>query len=80
VLGKAGLAITFLTQGDSEVFYDLKMMLLKSPLSKIPRELSEHEAAHRKAQVVGLRSSNTSSLYFIMLFSQVAHLRFTGRP
>ncbi|TPX33759.1 hypothetical protein SmJEL517_g03455 [Synchytrium microbalum] len=46
--GKNGLAITFLTHGDSEVFYDLKMMLLKSPNSKVPRELSEHEAAQNK--------------------------------
>lgn len=29
--GKTGIAITFLTKGDSEVFYDLKQMLTESP-------------------------------------------------
>ena len=31
--GKTGVAITFLTQEDSAVFYDLKQTLLASPVS-----------------------------------------------
>ena len=32
--GKTGVAVTFLTQEDSAVFYDLKQTLLASPVSK----------------------------------------------
>ncbi|KAI8852691.1 P-loop containing nucleoside triphosphate hydrolase protein [Chytridium lagenaria] len=42
--GRAGLkgtAITFLSSTDSEVFYDLKQVLTKSPGSKIPNELAK---------------------------------------
>ena len=31
--GKSGVAVTFLTQADSEVFYDLKQMLIDSTVS-----------------------------------------------
>ena len=33
--GKTGVAITFLTQEDSAVFYDLKQTLLASPVSTV---------------------------------------------
>lgn len=46
--GRSGLAITFLTAADSDLFYDLKQMMLKSPVSKVPAELMNHEAANRK--------------------------------
>lgn len=31
--GKSGIAVTFLTQDNSEVFYDLKQMLMNSSVS-----------------------------------------------
>ncbi|KAJ3122605.1 DEAD (Asp-Glu-Ala-Asp) box polypeptide 23, partial [Nowakowskiella sp. JEL0407] len=46
--GKHGVAISFLTQADSEVFYDLKQMLLNSKISSCPPELRNHEAAQNK--------------------------------
>lgn len=33
--GKSGIAATFLTQEDNEVFYDLKQMLINSAVSLI---------------------------------------------
>ncbi|BBM99486.1 ATP-dependent RNA helicase DDX23/PRP28 [Marchantia polymorpha subsp. ruderalis] len=45
--GKTGIATTFLTLGDTEVFYDLKQMLMQSN-SPIPPELSRHEASKFK--------------------------------
>ena len=36
--GKTGVAITFLTQEDSAVFYDLKQTLLASPVSTVLRQ------------------------------------------
>ncbi|SAM00014.1 hypothetical protein [Absidia glauca] len=46
--GQSGVAITFLSSYDTDVMYDLKQMLTKSPLSKVPPELARHEAAQTK--------------------------------
>ena len=45
--GKMGTALTFLSSEDTDVYYDLKQMLSKSTISKIPDELRRHEAAQR---------------------------------
>ncbi|KAJ8454576.1 hypothetical protein ONZ45_g19251 [Pleurotus djamor] len=46
--GKMGTAITFLTNDDDEVMYDLKQEISKSPVSKVPVELAKHESAQHK--------------------------------
>ncbi len=46
--GKKGVAITFLGNEDSDVMYDLKQIISKSPISKLPDELRTHEAAQSK--------------------------------
>ncbi|CAA7271780.1 unnamed protein product [Cyclocybe aegerita] len=46
--GKMGVAITFLTNDDDEVMYDLRQEISKSPVSKVPPELAKHEAAQHK--------------------------------
>ncbi|KAF4633027.1 hypothetical protein G7Y89_g5104 [Cudoniella acicularis] len=46
--GKSGVAITFLGNEDTDVLYDLKQMLMKSTISKVPEELRKHEAAQQK--------------------------------
>ncbi len=48
--GKSGVAITFLGNEDIDVMYDLKQMLMKSQISKVPEELRKHEAAQQKSQ------------------------------
>ena len=48
--GKSGVAITFLGNEDTDVMYDLKQMLSKSSISKVPEELRKHEAAQQKSQ------------------------------
>eukprot|EP00798_Chlamydomonas_sp_ICE-L_P012489 gene12489-15700_t len=45
--GKKGIAITFLTQSDTEVYYDLKKLLEESK-AVVPPELARHEAAKTK--------------------------------
>ncbi|XP_074341406.1 DEAD-box ATP-dependent RNA helicase 21-like [Apium graveolens] len=45
--GKTGIATTFLTLHDTNVFYDLKHMLIQSN-SPVPPELSRHEASKFK--------------------------------
>jgi ATP-dependent RNA helicase DDX23/PRP28 len=48
--GKSGVAITFLGNEDNDVLYDLKQMLMKSSISRVPEELRKHEAAQQKVQ------------------------------
>ncbi|TKA65406.1 Pre-mRNA-splicing ATP-dependent RNA helicase prp28 [Cryomyces minteri] len=47
--GKSGVAITFLGNEDVDVMYDLKQMLMKSSISRVPEELRKHEAAQQKS-------------------------------
>ncbi|KAK3310012.1 P-loop containing nucleoside triphosphate hydrolase protein [Chaetomium strumarium] len=46
--GKRGVAITFLGNEDTDVMYDLKQIISKSSISKVPEELRRHEAAQSK--------------------------------
>ncbi|CAG8488480.1 5703_t:CDS:10 [Paraglomus occultum] len=46
--GKSGIAITFLSNSDADVMYDLKQMIMKSPISRVPPELASHPAAMAK--------------------------------
>jgi hypothetical protein len=48
--GQTGVAITFLSGSDTDVYYDLKQVLQKSSLSRIPPELANHEAAMRRSE------------------------------
>jgi ATP-dependent RNA helicase DDX23/PRP28 len=47
--GKSGVALTFLGNEDADVMYDLKQMLMKSSISRVPEELRKHEAAQQKS-------------------------------
>ncbi|RYP54325.1 hypothetical protein DL768_000899 [Monosporascus sp. mg162] len=47
--GKSGVAITFLGNEDADVLYDLRQMLSKSSISRVPEELRRHEAAQQKS-------------------------------
>ncbi|PHH73834.1 hypothetical protein CDD82_5252 [Ophiocordyceps australis] len=46
--GKSGVAVTFVANEDADVLYDLRQMLAKSSISKVPEELRRHEAAQSK--------------------------------
>lgn len=46
--GKSGVAITFWGPEDADVLYDLKSMLQKSEISRVPEDLKKHEAAQQK--------------------------------
>ncbi|KAF1845905.1 pre-mRNA-splicing ATP-dependent RNA helicase PRP28 [Cucurbitaria berberidis CBS 394.84] len=51
--GKSGIAITFWGNEDADVLYDLKQMLTKSQISKVPEDLRKHEAAQQKGKKRG---------------------------
>merc|ERR1712038_1598111 len=50
--GKSGVAVSFITKDNSELFYDLKQMLVSSPVSHCPPELSNHPEAQNKPGTV----------------------------
>ncbi|KAF9091332.1 DEAD (Asp-Glu-Ala-Asp) box polypeptide 23 [Mortierella sp. AD031] len=56
--GRSGVAVTFLSSYDTDVYYDLKQMLTKSSLSTVPAELRNHEAAMTKGGIGGRRRGN----------------------
>ena len=47
--GKTGTALTFLGNEDADVLYDLKQMMGKSEISRVPEELRKHEHAQQKS-------------------------------
>ena len=51
--GKQGVAITFLGNEDHDVLYDLKQMIGKSSISRVPEELRKHEGAQQKVNKGG---------------------------
>lgn len=59
--GKSGVAITFLGNEDTDVMYDLKQMLQKSAISRVPEELRKHEAAQQKSQRGGKKVEDSGA-------------------
>ncbi|CAF3837841.1 unnamed protein product [Adineta steineri] len=60
--GKTGKAITFLTKEDSAVFYELKEVILESPVSQCPPELLNHPDAQHKPGTVVTKRNKTAIL------------------
>ncbi|OMJ24417.1 putative ATP-dependent RNA helicase DDX23 [Smittium culicis] len=61
--GKQGVAISFLTNEDSDVFYDLRKMIEKSSISKCPMELIQHEASQAPPGVIRTKRRYEETLY-----------------
>lgn len=57
--GKNGVAITFITKDDSHLFYDLKQLLLSSPVSNCPTELANHPEAQSKPGTIAPKKRET---------------------
>ncbi|CAD6193001.1 unnamed protein product [Caenorhabditis auriculariae] len=62
--GKHGKAITFLTPEDNAVFYDLKQLLVDSPVSTCPPDLANHPDAQQKPGVDRGASERSEALFF----------------
>ncbi|CAI5475034.1 unnamed protein product, partial [Closterium sp. Yama58-4] len=60
--GKTGVATTFLTLHDSDLFYDLKQMLTQSGCA-VPPELARHEAAKFKPGSIPDRPRRNEQLF-----------------
>ncbi len=67
--GKAGKAITFLTKEDAAVFYDLKEVILESPVSQCPPELLNHpDAQHKPGLLFSFSFFSFKLILFFYLF------------
>lgn len=62
--GKTGVAISFLTKDDSALFYDLKQVILASPVSVCPPELLNHpDAQHKPGTVVVAKKRREEKIF-----------------
>lgn len=61
--GKHGVAISFCTKDDSHLFYDLKQLLLSSPISTLPPELANHPDAQNKPGTIVQKKRKDETLY-----------------
>ncbi|XP_041478542.1 probable ATP-dependent RNA helicase DDX23 [Lytechinus variegatus] len=61
--GKTGTAVTFLTQDDSSVFYDLKNVLMSSNNSSCPPELASHPEAQNKPGTIMQRKRKDEKIF-----------------
>lgn len=61
--GKHGVAISFCTKDDSHLFYDLKQLLLSSPVSTCPPELANHPDAQQKPGTVTQKKRKDETIF-----------------
>lgn len=61
--GKHGKAISFLTKDDSHLFYDLKQLILSSPVSTLPPELANHPDAQHKPGTVMTKKRREEKIF-----------------
>lgn len=61
--GKNGIAISFVTKDDSPLFYDLKQLILSSPVSNCPPELLNHPDAQHKPGTVPTKKRRDEKIF-----------------
>ena len=61
--GKKGVAISFLTKEDSQVFFDLKLAIMESPISTCPPELANHPDAQHKPGAITHKKRKDEMVY-----------------
>lgn len=61
--GKQGAAMTFVNDRDTDVFYDLRVMLQKSANANMPPEFVNHEAARQKPGTVQQKRRHEEQIF-----------------
>jgi ATP-dependent RNA helicase DDX23/PRP28 len=61
--GKNGKAVSFVTNDDGDVYYDLKQCLLESPVSTCPPELANHPLAGQKPGVFAPKKRQDETVF-----------------
>uniref|UniRef100_A0A0K8SG94 Probable ATP-dependent RNA helicase DDX23 n=1 Tax=Lygus hesperus TaxID=30085 RepID=A0A0K8SG94_LYGHE len=62
--GKTGVAVSFVTKDDSQLFYDLKQTILSSPVSTCPPELLNHpDAQHKPGAVIVAKKRREEKIF-----------------
>ncbi|CAL4122868.1 unnamed protein product [Meganyctiphanes norvegica] len=61
--GKHGKAISFCTKDDSHLFYDLKQLIVSSPISTCPPELANHHDAQHKPGTVMTKKRREEKIF-----------------
>ncbi|KAI1292817.1 putative ATP-dependent RNA helicase DDX23 [Halotydeus destructor] len=61
--GKNGVAISLCTKDDSHLFFDLKALIMSSPISNCPPELSNHPDAQQKPGAVTQKKRKDETIF-----------------
>lgn len=61
--GKTGVAISFCTEDDSHLFYDLKLLVQSSPVSHCPPELANHSDAQHKPGTILTKKRREETIF-----------------
>ncbi|XP_052131167.1 probable ATP-dependent RNA helicase DDX23 [Frankliniella occidentalis] len=61
--GKNGVAVSFCTKEDSGLFYDLKQLMMSSPVSTCPPELMNHPEAQHKPGTAMVTKKRQEKIY-----------------
>eukprot|EP00794_Sanderia_malayensis_P003447 gene3447-3943_t len=61
--GKNGVAISFCTEDDSHLFYDLKQLVQSSPVSHCPPELANHPDAQHKPGTILTKKRREETIF-----------------
>ena len=61
--GKHGKSISLCTKEDSHLFYDLKQLILTSPVSSCPPELANHPDAQHKPGTVMTKKRREEKIF-----------------
>ena len=73
--GKTGVAISFLTKDDSILFYDLKQVILASPVSVCPPEILNHPDAQSKPGTVVVSKKRREETLFAYIQSRIVFIK-----
>jgi len=61
--GNEGSAVTFLTEKDTDVYYDLRMMLQRSKNTSVPPEFLNHDASRNKPGTVQQKKRHEEKIF-----------------
>lgn len=62
-MGKSGTTITFLTNDDSAMFYDLRVLVQRASKSSIPQDFLSHEASRTKPGTVSQKRRHEERIF-----------------
>lgn len=74
--GKTGTAISLVTKDDSPLFYDLKQLIMSSPISSCPPELMNHPDAQHKPGTVVTKKRREEKIFAWVMYLFIPQMQY----